>query len=74
MLYSFTLLNWMNYRILNRIIAIEKRWNMRPFSFVIGILLTIALLVPVQAQGDGLVAEWHFDEDARIRTKIMERL
>ncbi|MDP3103730.1 MAG: LamG-like jellyroll fold domain-containing protein [Candidatus Methanoperedens sp.] len=31
---------------------------------VIAILLTLALLVPVQAQEDGLVAEWHFDEGA----------
>ncbi len=35
---------------------------MSTFSLVIGILLAIALLVPVQAQEDGLVAEWHFDE------------
>ena len=33
-------------------------------KIVIGLLLTIALLVPVQAQEDGLVAEWHFDEGA----------
>lgn len=35
---------------------------MSTFSLVIGILITIALLMPVQAQEDGLVAEWHFDK------------
>jgi uncharacterized repeat protein (TIGR01451 family) len=37
---------------------------MRTFSLVIGIFIVIALLVPVQAQEDGLVSEWHFDEGA----------
>ncbi|MDP3103731.1 MAG: LamG-like jellyroll fold domain-containing protein [Candidatus Methanoperedens sp.] len=37
---------------------------MSRFSSVIGILITLALLMPVQAQEEGLVAEWHFDEGA----------
>jgi len=31
---------------------------------VSAILITLILLVPAQAQDDGLVAEWHFDEGA----------
>lgn len=34
------------------------------FRILFVVLIAIALLVPVQAQEDGLVAEWHFDEGA----------